>query len=91
MGQKKLSTILNFSNQANYNQANYTDLYQYNIVAIVGESYLNTNGCIGTKIPLSINVNKSGELEINTLAGEKISNGNNINIYSDVKVSNNKE
>lgn len=82
---------MNFSNQANYNQANYTDLYQYNIVAIIGESYLNTNGYIGTKIPLSINVFKSGELEINTLSGEEISNGNNIDIYSDIKISNNKE
>lgn len=88
---KKLSAILNFSNQANYTDVDYSDLYQYNLVVIVGESYLNKKENIGAKIPLSINVCKSGELEISNLSGEKDSNRNNISIYSDIKVSNSKE
>lgn len=89
--QKKLSAILNFSNQANYTDVDHSDLYQYNLVVIVGESYLNKKDHIGTKIPLSINVCKSGEIEISSLAGEKNSNRNNISIYSDIKVSNSKK
>lgn len=86
--QKKLSTILNFSNQANYTDVDYADLYQYNLVVIFGEGNLSMSDYLNTKIPLCINVCKSGELEISSAAGEEISSGNNINIYSDIKVSN---
>lgn len=88
MEQKKLSTILNFSNQANYNDAVYSDLYQYNFVVIFGEGNLNMSDYVDSKIPLCINVCKSGELEISSADREEISSGNNINIYSDIKVSN---
>lgn len=85
--QKDISTAFNFSNQANYSNDSYAELYQCNIAVIFGEEYLNSNDAANTKIPLSIRVSKSRELEISSIDGEIISNENNITMYSDVKVS----
>lgn len=81
---------MNFSNQANYTDADYSDLRQYNLVAIFGENHFNMNASTGAKIPLNINVCKSGELEISSLDKEKIGN-DNISVYSDIKFSGSQE
>ncbi len=91
MKQKKHSAVLNLSNQANFIGADSSDLYQYNFVVMIGESYLNRIDDINTKMPLSINISKSGEIEIVSFDKNKIDNNGNIKIYSDIKISNSEQ
>ena len=86
MGQNRLSTILNMSNQGNMENAERTSLSQSTYIVVLGL------GCLGKilensdKIPVSVNISKSGELEISGF-GEDFINEENIRIYSDKKVT----
>ncbi|MCR2042853.1 hypothetical protein [Anaerosalibacter massiliensis] len=85
MEKLKQSLVLNLSNQANTFSCKKIDLSQFNFFAILGLEYL----YIDTKkenIPISINIDRSGELSINGLDGDLIDD-KNICIYSDKKIT----
>ncbi len=89
----KLSTILNLSNQANLCDSQKTNLSQFNFILMVGlESISNINSTGGrNKIPLSVNITKSGEIEINGIDECALNNKKNIRIYSDKKITQSEE
>ncbi|WP_094548286.1 hypothetical protein [Petroclostridium xylanilyticum] len=91
MDQKKLSTILNSSNQANVHSANQSGLSQFNFVVILGLEHLRRDNGQTDEIPVSINITRSGELEINGLDKDILSDENNIRVYSDKKMTCSKE
>jgi hypothetical protein len=81
------STVsLNLSNQANTNKAKKSNLLQLNCFVILGLDYLENAAVPEENIPLSININDSGELTISGLS-EEILNSENVKIYSDRKVT----
>ncbi|AOY77458.1 hypothetical protein [Clostridium formicaceticum] len=81
----KSSMALNFSNQANVYKSRKSNLSQFNFFVILGLEYLNTGG--GEEaIPITIDINKAGELTINGL-DEDLINDSNIFIYSDKKIT----
>ncbi len=86
---KKKHLALNFSNQGNLCDAQKTTLSQYNFGIILGQGFLNKlNSPIESanleKVPISIFLDKSGEVKINGI--NDISN-DNIHIYTDKKVT----
>lgn len=85
MKKSKQSLVLNFSNQANTFNCKKSNLSQFNYFVILGLEYLNMNSIKGD-IPISINIDKNGNLLINGLDDEFI-NDRNICIYSDKKVT----
>lgn len=83
----KTSIALNLSNQGNVYKSRESNLSQFNFLVILGLDYLNDIGDMET-VPISIDINGSGDLTINGLDGDLINN-ENIYIYSDKKVTDN--
>ncbi|CCQ97191.1 conserved hypothetical protein [[Clostridium] ultunense Esp] len=85
MKKVKHSLLLNLSNQANTIQCRKTYLSQFNFITILGLEYLNI---LNTKesIPISFAIDKDGNLSINGVDGELISD-RNIHVYTDKKVT----
>jgi len=86
---KKKHLALNFSNQGNLCDAQKTSLCQYNIGVILGQGFLNkidspVEQCSMEKVPISISLDKSGEIEV--VGINDISN-DNIHIYTDKKIT----
>lgn len=86
---KKKHLALNFSNQGNLCGASKTTLSQYNYGVILGLGFLNQTGsplesCSLEKIPISIYLDNSGEIEIN---GINDISENNVQIYTDKKIT----
>lgn len=83
----KTSIALNLSNQGNVYKSRESNLSQFNFLVILGLDYLNDIGDMEA-VPISIDINGSGDLTINGLDGDLINN-ENIYIYSDKKVTDN--
>lgn len=83
----KSSIALNLSNQGNVYKSRESNLSQFNFFVILGLDYLNNIGDMEA-VPISIDINGSGDLTINGLDGDLINN-ENIYIYSDKKVTDN--
>ena len=86
---KKKHLGLNFSNQGNLCSASETTLSQYNFGVIIGLGFLNRTGTSlesrsTEKIPISISLDKSGEVE---LTGINDIDDNNVQIYTDKKIT----
>jgi hypothetical protein len=80
----RLSMILNLSSQANMKNARNSKLGQFNYVVFLGSRVMEDYRRWSNTIRVSMNVKKSGELEINGLPAEDI-NDPNIKVYSDRK------
>lgn len=83
----KTSIALNLSNQGNVYKSRESNLSQFNFLVILGLDYLNDIGDMEA-VPISIDINGSGDLTINGLDGDLINN-ENIYIYSDKKITDN--
>lgn len=79
------SILLNLSNQTNTIKCADTHLSQYNFFVILGLEYLNPINT-AEKIPITLNIDKDGNLSINGLDEDKL-NDDNIYIYTDKKVT----
>ncbi|EPR10475.1 hypothetical protein [Ruminiclostridium papyrosolvens] len=93
MSDKKVSTLLNLSNQANYTKAFKSHLSQFNFIIIMGREYLEKGNDNSKDIPLSISISKSGEIEIVNIDEENNNDIDidNICIYSDKKITDSDE
>ncbi|MFZ5988373.1 MAG: hypothetical protein ACOYWZ_14780 [Bacillota bacterium] len=87
MEQEKLSLKLNFSSQSNMGNAIDTHLSQFSFLAIFGNRFLNKLDESKFKIPLRININKSGELSIDGLDEEVLIKRGEAQVYSDKKIT----
>ena len=81
----KHSLLLNLSSQANTFKGEELNLSQLNIITILGLEYLHE---INTKDsnPVTISIDKGGNLEINGLDSDLIDD-KNIYVYTDKKVT----
>lgn len=82
----KITTLINLSNQANLCKTNKTDISQFNFVVLIGLKYLRQKK-ESPKIPVSININKDGEMEIGGIDVDTLMNENNVKIYTDKKIT----
>ncbi|MCW3490610.1 hypothetical protein [Dethiobacter alkaliphilus] len=78
--------ISNLSNQANMNSAETSELYQLNVVIAIGLEHLGASQQSRLKTPLSISVNRTGELDISGLDGVTVSD-EHIRVHADRKVT----
>ncbi|MEW6622869.1 MAG: hypothetical protein AB1420_07055 [Bacillota bacterium] len=85
--QNKFATVLNLSNQANLIQADKTKLSQFNLVVMLGLRYLSNRIQINNKVPVSINVRKTGEIELTSIDGDIINDEGNARIYTDKRIT----
>lgn len=79
--------ICNLSNQININSSDDTDVCQLNYAVFLGVSYLKEPKETDFKIPVSISVDKSGELSIESSDENMLINRDDIRIYSDKKTT----
>jgi len=87
--QGKFPAIVNLSNQANFCEAKKSILSQFNLIVILGLAHLKKyNDLDNNLVPISIKVTKSGEIE---LTGLDDSTRENVQIYSDSKISKTQE
>ncbi len=84
MTQGKLSTVFNLSSQGNLLSVQNSVLEQYNYFVGIGFGYLNCDARGINSIPITIKIDKAGELEINGL--DELDE-NNIRISADKKVT----
>ncbi len=91
MNDKKVSTLLNLSNQANYTKAFNSHLAQFNFIIIMGREFLKKGNDNIKDIPLSISISKSGEIEIVNIDEENNNDIDNICIYSDKRITDSDE
>ena len=82
----KSSVSLNLSNQANNCRSKNSSLSQFSYVIILGLAYLNAEFRSEEPAPVRINIDKSGELTISGLDIDMM-NSENVQIYSDKKVT----
>ena len=86
MENMRSSVSLNLSNQANNCRAKNSSLSQFNYFIILGLGYLDAELRTEESIPVRVKVDESGELTINGLDID-MANSENIQIYSDKKVT----
>ncbi|HHV99371.1 MAG TPA: hypothetical protein GXX36_07330 [Clostridiaceae bacterium] len=80
------SVSLNLSNQANNCRSKNSSLSQYNYLIILGLGNLNTELRAEESVPVRVKIDKSGELTISGLDID-MANSENVQIYSDKKVT----
>ena len=86
----QLSTMQNLCSQGNTGKANKTNLLQCNHLVIIGLEHIYKDFKDVEYIPISININGTGEIEIVGLEENIINNSDNIRIYTDKKVTSSK-
>ncbi|EEG78969.1 hypothetical protein [Dethiobacter alkaliphilus] len=86
MNRTRKTFVSNLSNQANMNSTETSELYQLNVVIAIGLEHLDTSQQLRLKTPLSISVNRTGELDISGLDGVTVSD-DNIRVHADRKVT----
>ncbi len=86
MDKVKTSISLNLSNQANTFDSKDSCLSQFNFFVIIGLDFLDTDIAAEEDMPISVNINKIGEITLSGLDGD-IVNDQNTSIYSDRKVT----
>ncbi len=82
----KSSISLNMSNQANNCRSRNSSLFQFNYFIMLGLAYLNPDFRAEEAVPVSIKIDKSGELTISGVDIEML-NSENVQIHSDKKVT----
>ena len=90
MKANKLSTIQNLCSQGNITKSNKCSLFQYNYIVMMGLEHINNNIQDIEPIPIVININRTGELEIVGIDEDILSNRDNIRIYTGKKVTHSK-
>ncbi|NLW23742.1 MAG: hypothetical protein GXY91_00580 [Clostridia bacterium] len=89
MKSNPLTNSLNVSNQANLANCRRTNLWQYNLVVILGGGWLTRNRLQVREeglIPISVRVNEDGEVSITGLDMASLQDENKIKVYADKKV-----
>lgn len=86
MDKIKTSVSLNLSNQANTFDSKNSCLSQFNYFVILGLDFLDTEITADVAIPVSVGINKTGEISLCGPDGE-IVNDRNTCIYTDRKVT----
>lgn len=91
MKRKRLSTVLNLSSQANLHSSDRINLSQFNYLVMLGLEFLNKSKKQADEIPITISIDKSGQLEIAGLDEETLNNKNKVRVYTEKKVTYDKE
>ena len=86
MDKIKTSVSLNLSNQANTFSSKNSHLFQFNYFVILGLDFLDTEITDAEGTPVSVSINKAGEISLSGPDGE-IVNDQNTCIYTDRKVT----
>lgn len=89
--QGKFPSAINLSNQANLCEAKKTELSQLNLVVLLGLRHINNYEDNMAETPISINIKKTGEVELSGIEESMLNNTENVRIYSDKKVSRTEE
>jgi len=82
----KSSVSINLSNQANNCRSKNNSLSQFSYFIILGLGYLNAELRTEESLPISVKIDKLGELTISGLDIDMV-NSENTQIYSDKKVT----
>ena len=85
----KISKLQNLCNQGNMAKSHESCLSQYNYIVMIGLEHMSSNTEDENNIPVTVNLNKNGELQISGL-DESIVSEDNVCIYSDKKVTRSK-
>ncbi len=86
---KKVSMLLNSSNQVNLLHTKESHTLQANLIILLGKNQLGSSRLnplsSETKIPLRVQVNKEGEVNIKSVSGLNVDD--HIQVYTDKKIS----